>query len=71
MSGGADAVPTLARCPGCGCRMHSVTEHAGGGRCPRCTTPLALSFDRLDVENTVRERLYGGPRNGVSATRRG
>jgi hypothetical protein len=72
MSGVADAVPTVVRCPGCGGCTRCVTEHSGVERCPRCTTPLMLSFDRLDVENTVRERLYGGARNGVvDSTRRG
>ena len=72
MSGVADAVPTVVRCPGCGGRTRCVTEHSGVERCPRCTTPLTLSFDRLDVEKTVRERLYGGARNGVvDSTRSG
>jgi len=61
MSSPADVTPTVVCCPGCGGRTRCTAEPSSVDRCPRCRTPLTLSFRQLDVECTVRERLYGRP----------
>jgi hypothetical protein len=66
VSGLSDTGPTVVRCPGCGGRTACAAGHARVVRCGWCLTPLMLSFRRLDVECTVRERLYGAPPRGIS-----
>jgi hypothetical protein len=56
--GPTDAAP-LVCCPGCGRRATLAADESGVTWCARCTTPLVTYRRRLDVEDSVRERLYG------------
>ena len=65
-------------CESCGLRTYSAARWSHVDRCEGCgevlarppKRPVAL-FDELEVEDRVRERLYGGPRSGsVDAVRR-
>jgi ribosomal protein L34E len=67
-------------CPRCGLRTYSAARWSHVDRCADCDEVLArlpakrltAPFDELEVEDRVRERLYGGPRSGnVDAIRRG
>jgi ribosomal protein L34E len=65
-------------CPRCGLRTYSAARWSHVDRCANCDEVLApakrltASVDELEVEDRVRERLYGGARSGnVDAVRRG
>ena len=56
-------------CPHCGVRTYSAARWSHVDRCGSCGEVLTRTakrpmFDDLEVEDRVRERLYGGPRSG-------
>jgi hypothetical protein len=53
------------RCPGCGSRATLGPDEAAIERCARCTTRLISYGLRLDVEGSVRDRLYGEAPRGI------
>lgn len=66
-------------CPRCGVRTYSAARWSNVDRCANCDEVLArrpakrrtTPFDAIEVEDRVRRRLYGAPRNvSVDAMRR-
>ena len=58
-------------CPRCELRTYTAARWSHVDRCAGCGEVLArppkrpmTSFDEVEVEDRVRERLYGGPRSG-------
>ena len=71
---------SYVHCPRCGLRTYSAARWSHVDRCADCDEVLArrpakrltAPFDELEVEDRVRERLYGSPRSGnVGAIRCG
>jgi ribosomal protein S27E len=66
------AAARIVRCPGCGRRATLAADETAIESCACCTTRLISYGRRLDVEGSVRERLYGGASRCIEvATRRG
>jgi hypothetical protein len=66
----ADAGAIAIRCPGCGGRISVEVPYGSPEQCSGCDTVLKVSARRLDIECTVRERLYGHPRASVDVAPR-
>jgi hypothetical protein len=70
--GNRPAEGPIVRCPGCGTPVALGPTETDIASCESCTTRLISFGRRLDVEGSVRERLYGDAQRGTeAAVRRG